>query len=139
VTSLVLVTTSRILLPLMALVSVFMLLRGHNEPGGGFIGGMLMAIALALHVLTQGARSLPDVLRIRPRTLVGLGLLLAALSGCIAFLAGQPFLAGQWLAVPIPGIGKAGSVLLFDIGVYLVVLGATMMILVALSEEEPEW
>jgi multicomponent Na+:H+ antiporter subunit B len=134
--SLILQTVTRFLLVLLVLFSIFVLLRGHNEPGGGFIGGLLAAGAIALQQLANGVEAARKTLRVDPRTLIGAGLLVAALSGCAALLAGRPFLTGLWvLGWQVPGIGKLSTVLAFDVGVYLVVIGVTLLILFTLGEE----
>jgi multicomponent Na+:H+ antiporter subunit B len=133
--SLILRTIIRILLPLLVLFSIFVLLRGHNEPGGGFIGGLLVAGAFALYGLAYDAEKARELMRIDPRTLIGIGVLVAAVSGCFAFLQGQPFLTGIWTPIVLPGDVKIGTVLLFDIGVYLIVFGSALVILLTLSEE----
>jgi len=137
--SLILQTATRALLPLLLLFSLFILLRGHNEPGGGFIGGLLAAGGLSLYMLAYDAPATLRLLRVDPRILIGLGLLTAALSGCVALLAGRPFLTGYWATRTVPGLGKVSTVLLFDIGVYLVVIGTTLLIILTLAtrEEEP--
>ena len=133
--SLILQTATRFMLVLLVLFSVFVLLRGHNEPGGGFIGGLLAAAALALYQLAYGVDCARRLLRVDPRTLTGAGLLIAAASGCVALLVGRPFLTGLWLKWPIPGIGNLSTILVFDVGVYLVVIGVTLLILFTLGEE----
>ncbi len=135
--SLILRTATRLLKPLMLFFSVFVLLRGHNEPGGGFAGGLMAAAAFALYTITFDVSSARSALRIDPHNLVGAGLLLAAISGGISLLQGRPFLTGQWITLPVPGVGDValGTVLLFDIGVYLVVLGVTVLIIWSLAEE----
>ncbi len=133
--SLLLQTTAQLLTVLIAVFSVLVLLRGHNEPGGGFIGGLLCGLAFGIHALAFGIRSTRRLVRVDPRTLLGLGLLFAAGGGVAAMLIGKPLLTGLWLA-EIPGVGKVGSVLVFDVGVYLVVLGATLTILYGLMELE---
>ena len=133
--SLILRTTSHVLVVLLLVFSLFMLIRGHNEPGGGFIGGLLAASAFAVYALAYSAESTRRLMRADPRTLIGVGLLFAAVSGCVALFAGDAYLTAHWLSYPIPGIGKVGTVLVFDVGVYLVVLGTTLMILLTLSEE----
>ena len=133
--SLIFQTSTRFLQVLLLMFSVFMLLRGHNEPGGGFIGGLLAASAFALYMLAFDVDAARDRLRGRPMFLVGVGLLVAAASGAAALLVGRPFLTGLWLTRPIPGIGKISTLLTFDIGVYLVVLGTTLLILFTLAEE----
>jgi len=132
--SLILRTAARFLLGLLLLFSLFLLLRGHNEPGGGFIGGLLAAGAFALFMLAYDVEAARRLLPADPRTLIGSGLLLAAASGGAALLAGLPFLTGLWLPRAVPGLGKIGTVLIFDIGVYIVVIGTTLLILFSLAE-----
>ncbi len=129
-------TATRALTPLLVAFSLFMLLRGHNEPGGGFIGGLLAVTAFALYALAFDARQARRLLRLSPRSLAAVGLLLAAFSGCGAWLTGQPFMQGVWLPFELPAELKLGTVLLFDIGVYFVVLGAALLVLLPLTEEE---
>ena len=134
--SLILSTTARLLLPLLLMFSVFLLLRGHNEPGGGFVGGLTAAAAMALYAFSFGVEKARNALGVPPSTLSALGLLVVFLSGLVGPLyAGAPFLTGLWLPKPIPVIGKVGTPLFFDIGVYMVVLGVTLMIIFSLSEE----
>lgn len=133
--SLIFRTTTRAVTPLLLAFSLFMLLRGHNEPGGGFIGGLLAVTAFALYALAFDARRARALLRVSPRMLVVTGLLLALASGCLAWVARQPFMLGLWLPFALPAELKLGTVLLFDVGVYLVVLGAALLVLLTLSEE----
>jgi multicomponent Na+:H+ antiporter subunit B len=120
---------------LLVLFSVFILFRGHNEPGGGFVGGLLIAGAFALYALAYKAEAARRLLRFDPRTIIGVGLVTAALSGLASVYRGQPFLTGLWLPYRIPFLGKLGTVFFFDLGVYLVVLGTTLLILFTLEEE----
>ncbi len=133
--SLLLATAARYLMPLILLFSVFLLLRGHNEIGGGFVGGLVAASGLMLYGIAISPSALRHLLPVEPRLLAGLGLLLALLAGLIPTLAGQPFLTGLWLKTPLPVIGKVGTPLLFDLGVYLVVIGVVMWILLSLAED----
>ena len=133
--SLILQTASRYLMLLLVFFSVFMLLRGHNEPGGGFVGGLLIAGAFALYALAYEAKAARRLLRLDPRSIIGAGLITAVGSGLAAVSGGQPFLTGQWLPYPIPFLGKLGTVFFFDLGVYLVVLGTTLLVLLTLVEE----
>ncbi|GMU23319.1 MAG: Na(+)/H(+) antiporter subunit B [Phycisphaerae bacterium] len=133
--SLILRTASRFLLILLVVFSVLILLRGHNEPGGGFVGGLLSAAAFALYAMAHGPQATRQLLRVEPRTLIAAGLLTALGSGTLALLRGQPFLTGQWFSGKVPGVGHVGTVLLFDLGVYLVVMGTTLLIVLTLSEE----
>lgn len=134
--SLVLSTAARLLLPLMLVFSVFLLLRGHNEPGGGFVGGLVAAAAFALYSIAEGVERARDLLRADPRSLIAVGLGLALASGLVGFVVGGEFLRGLWFSTPIPGIGKFGTPVVFDVGVYLLVLGMALLILFTLSEEE---
>lgn len=136
--SLILQTATRALLPLLLLFSLFILLRGHNEPGGGFIGGLLAAGGLSLYTLAYDARAALRLVRIDPRLLIGVGLLASAVSGCVALFQGLPFATGIWGAKPVPGIGKISTVLLFDVGVYVVVLGTTLLIILTMANPEEE-
>ena len=134
--SLILSTATRYLLPLLLLFSIFLLLRGHNDPGGGFVGGLVAAAALALYGLAFGPVEARRLLKVEPRRLIGIGLLLALSSGLVAVLfLGRPFMTGVWSTIELPALGKPGTPLLFDLGVYLVVVGVTLTILVALSED----
>jgi multicomponent Na+:H+ antiporter subunit B len=128
---------ARFLVPLMLLFSVFLLVRGHNEPGGGFVGGLVAATAFALVLLSEGLAEARRLLRLDPLALVAAGLLVALASGVPPLLHGSPFMTGLWLGVPLPVVGKVGSPVIFDVGVYLVVLGIVLAILFALAEEEP--
>lgn len=134
-TSVILSTAIRLLLPLLLLFSVFMLLRGHNEPGGGFVGGLVAAASLALYALAEGAEAARRLLKIDPRALIVAGLTLALLSGMLPLLIGQPLLTGLWFPTPIPVLGHVGTPLLFDLGVYLLVAGMALLIVLSLMEE----
>ena len=131
--SIILFEATRYLAPLMVLLSFYLLLRGHNEPGGGFVGGLLAAAAFALHVIASGVLYARRMLRVDPRTLMGVGLLLALLMGVPALLHGQPFMTGIWLPHKLPVLGKVGTPLLFDVGVYLLVVGITLTIIFELA------
>lgn len=142
--SLILITTARLLMPLLLLFSVFLLLRGHNEPGGGFAGGLVAAAAFILLAVSREPSTARAALGVQPQFLIGAGLLLAVGSGLIGLLMGEPLLTGQWWDIELPGISLyLGTPLIFDIGVYLVVLGATLTMVLTLAEEgegftEPE-
>jgi multicomponent Na+:H+ antiporter subunit B len=134
-TSVILSTAIRLLLPLLLLFSVFMLLRGHNEPGGGFVGGLVAAAALALYALAEGAGQARRLLKFDPRSLIVAGLTVALLSGILPLVVGQPFLTGLWFPYPLPVLGHVGTPLLFDLGVYLLVAGMALLIVLSLMEE----
>lgn len=133
--SLILRSATRLIALLLVVFSVFVLIRGHNAPGGGFIGGLLTTSAMALHMLAFGGRETYRLMRFSPRALVGIGIAVALASACIALVRAQPFMAAIWLDTPVPGIGKVGTVLMFDVGVYLVVIGAALTIMLGLAEE----
>lgn len=135
--SLILRIATRYLTPLLLVASVILLLAGHNHPGGGFIAGLLSAGAFSLYLFAHDLPAARRALRVKPLTLIGLGLVVAFGSGCIALISGLPFMTGRWTAVPIPLVGEVylGTPLLFDFGVYLVVIGVTLNIIFALSEE----
>jgi multicomponent Na+:H+ antiporter subunit B len=133
--SLILRTAARLLLVLLLVLSIFVLLRGHNEPGGGFIGGLLAAGGFAIYQLACGVTRARRLVRIEPRLLAGAGLLVAILAGTAAVVTGQAFLTGLWAARAVPGVGKLGTPLLFDLGVFLLVLGSVLTVLFTLDEE----
>lgn len=134
--SLILRTAVRFLMPLLLLFSIFLLVRGHNQSGGGFAGGLVAAAAFALFSLAYNAAEARRVLRVSPALLIASGLLAAVTSGLIALLAGQPFLTGLWTYISIPGGGslEVGTPVLFDIGVYLLVFGITLTMIFSLEE-----
>lgn len=136
-TSLILRTASRFLLILLFQFSIFLLLRGHNEPGGGFVGGLVLAGALTLYAIAYDVRTIRCFLPCRTQPIIGLGLLLAGTSGVWALLGGQPFMTGQWAHLTFMGLNlHLGTPLLFDIGVYLVVVGTVLIIIMSLAEEQ---
>ncbi len=132
--TLILRATARFLLPMLLLFSVFVFWRGHNEPGGGFVGGLLAAAAFAVYSIAYGAEETRKVLHIDTRTLIGLGLLIAALSGALAMLRNLPFFTGIWWTL-FEGF-YLGTPVFFDLGVYLAVMGVTLTIIFAMEEEE---
>ncbi len=136
--SLIFRTISRFLVGLMLLFSIFLLLRGHNEPGGGFIGGLVAAAGIVVYGLADGPAAVRKILRIDPRAIAMIGLLMALIAGLIAAFASTPFLTGLWTFIgATPGDkGLAlGTPLIFDIGVYLVVIGGVLGMVIALEEE----
>lgn len=136
--SLIFTTISRLLVCLMLLFSLFLLWRGHNEPGGGFIGGLVASGALIVHGLAEGPAVMRKLLRIDPRSLVLFGLLAAIASGLLPLLASKPFLTGLWVFIGATATDKGlalGTPLLFDIGVYLVVVGGVAGMVIAIEEE----
>ena len=123
--SIILQTTSRLILPAALAFSIYVLLRGHNEPGGGFIGGLIAAAGIAVHAIPRGREALIAMLRVWPKTLIGAGILLAIVSGLPALFLAEPFLTHQWPFASLP----IGTTLVFDLGVYLVVIGSVLTFL----------
>jgi multicomponent Na+:H+ antiporter subunit B len=118
----------------MLLFALFALFRGHNDPGGGFIGGLIAASAFVLYAVAEGTAQARRILRVDPRTLLGSGLLLGLVSGVPGAAGSEPFMTGKWISYAIPGLGKAGTRLLFDLGVFMVVVGFVLTVVFALAE-----
>lgn len=134
--SIILATASRYLLLLLLIFSVFLLLRGHNEPGGGFVGGLVAAAAYALYFIANGIQAAKTVVRFDPIKIIAVGLLTAIASTLPSLVAGERFMTAFWIDTGIPFIGKVGTPLLFDLGIYFLVLGITLCIIFSLAEEE---
>lgn len=133
--TLILKTASGYLLPVLLLFSIFILLRGHYLPGGGFVGGLVASIAFVLHAFANGLENTKSLLRIHPGFLMPFGLTIAFISGLSpVILTDLPFMTGLWFQDPLPVIGLIGSALFFDTGVYLVVVGVTLTIIFTISE-----
>lgn len=135
--ALILQTTLRLLQPMLLMFSIFLLLTGHNTPGGGFAGGLMLASVFALHTIAFNVTAAREALRFRPRHLIAVGLLLAFSSGVVSLLVGKPFLKSLWVEFQLGELGKIhlGTPLLFDVGVYLVVCGVTLLIVFSLAED----
>lgn len=131
--SIILKTAARYLLPILLLFSIFLLLRGHYLPGGGFVGGLVASIAFVLHSFANGTENTLKLLKYNPLRFVPIGLLLAALSMAIPLLLGYPPMTGLWLDHTVPVVGSLGTALFFDIGVYIVVVGSVLTILFTIS------
>lgn len=136
--SIVLQTSTLVVQPLLVFASAFFLAFGHDEPGGGFVGGLTAASAFALHAIAFGVASARRSLRLDPRSIAGLGLALAVAVAVVPVLAGDAPLRAGWTELAVGG-GEAlalGTPLLFDLGVYLVVLGSTLAAIFTLAEAE---
>ena len=131
VTSAIFRTGTRYLMPLLLAFAVFLLARGHNQPGGGFVGGLVAAAAFALYQIAYGVERARQRLWVKPMTLLAAGLSIALLSGVPAIFRGQSFMTAQWMAEPVP----LGTPVLFDLGVCLVVSGVVLMMIFSLAEE----
>ncbi|MER2999466.1 MnhB domain-containing protein [Pontibacter populi] len=178
--TIILATAIRLLIPVFQVFSLYILFRGHNHPGGGFIGGLIGSIGFILYVMTYGSkqtlkhylkltlivgkeidhytrsrynyhmqrvnamhrRKLASewkwehrMMQIEPIYIIATGLLLAATSGFLGFFTQGPYMSSLWADFVIPVIGKPGTPILFDIGVYLLVLGIVLKITFVMSEE----
>lgn len=130
-------TLAPFLTALMLLFSVFVLLRGHNEPGGGFIGGLIAASGLAIYGIARGIQPVRQALWFHPMTIAAIGLFLACIAGLISMVAAVPFMTGLWITPSLFGVEiPLSTVMLFDFGVYLVVVGAITSIALALERED---
>lgn len=130
--SLILITASRFLLVLMLFFSIWVLLRGHNAPGGGFTGGLIAASAFSLYLIAYGVKRLKKLLVLDLPITLGLGLLCVVGSGMLSIRNNQPFLTASWfdfLSI------KFGTPLIFDIGIYFVVVSSVLIIIYALEDE----
>jgi multisubunit Na+/H+ antiporter MnhB subunit len=134
-TSSILQTAARLLMPLLLLFAVFLLLRGHNQPGGGFVGGLVVAASFVLYSIAFSVDAARRALLVRPSTLLGIGLLVALVSGLPGVAVGQPFMTAIWTTV---GSGSTaldvGTPLVFDVGVFLAVIGVVLTIVFTLAE-----
>jgi multicomponent K+:H+ antiporter subunit A len=135
---LILVVATRILLPLALTVAVFIFLRGHNEPGGGFIAGLIVAIALIMQYLASGYAWAADRARIDSQGMIGVGVTIAGLTGIASLFLGWPFLTSTFTYVHLPLIGEVevASAVAFDLGVFLTVVGVVMLSLAQISRVE---
>lgn len=125
------------LFPVIGTVAIFLLLRGHDLPGGGFVAGVTMAVAFILQYMARGTVWVEARLRVLPVRWMGIGLLLAGTVGAAAWLFDRPFLSSSFSYVDIPLIGDVplASALLFDLGVFALVVGATVLMLIAIAHQ----
>ncbi len=134
-TSSILQTAARVLMPLLLLFAVFLLLRGHNQPGGGFVAGLVVASSFVLYSIAFGVEAARRAVLVRPMALLGTGLLVALVSGVPGLVGGRPFMTATWTTF---GIGAAtvdaGTPLVFDIGVFLAVIGVVLTIVFTLAD-----
>ncbi|HKL68668.1 Na+/H+ antiporter subunit B [Salibaculum sp.] len=136
--SVILRAGTRYLAGLLLVFSIYMLLRGHNEPGGGFIGGLIGATGFVLFAIACGTEDARRSLRVEPQAIAAVGLGIALLAGLAAALFGDDLFTGQWLFINATETEKGlplSTVLVFDIGVYMVVLGSILTLVFAMEEE----
>lgn len=124
---------------LMVLFSIFVLLRGHNEPGGGFIGGLIAASALAIYGIACGVAPVRRAIYFHPMAIAAFGLFMSGMAGVLSVFASVPYMSGLWIYPHLFGVEiPLSSVLVFDVGVYLVVVGAISSIALALEERDQD-
>lgn len=137
--SLIFRTIAPLLTAVMLVFSAFVLLRGHNEPGGGFIGGLIAASALAIYAMAMGVDEARRALRAHPISFAGFGVVLAALSGALSLAFDVPFLTALWTTFDFDAVEVAISTpMVFDIGVYFVVFGTLSAVALALAVDEED-
>jgi len=127
----------RLLLPVAGMVSAYYFLRGHNEPGGGFVAGLVMSVALLLQYIVSGTEWVEEHLNIYPRHFLSLGLILILATGVGSWVVGYPLLTSHTWHFTLPVIGEIhfASATFFDLGVFLLVVGSTLLILIALAHQ----
>lgn len=134
-----LATGTRTMVPTLVLFSVFLLVTGHDVPGGGFAGGLIASAALLLVFLAFGARGLKRALPLDPEALTGIGLAAAILAGIVGLVFNDTFLTYTYASAELPLIGdvKISTLLLFDVGVYILVIGLVATAILRLGREQP--
>jgi multicomponent Na+:H+ antiporter subunit B len=135
--SLILRTATRLLVSLILVFSIYLLLRGHNAPGGGFAGALVAGTGFALYIMAEGAASVRKAIRIDPRRLIIFGMALTLITGLIAGLSGKPFLTGIWWSIAKDSdnpLTIIGTPLFFDLGVFAIVLGTILTLILTLEE-----
>ena len=134
--SLIFRTTAPLITAVMLVFSAYICLRGHNDPGGGFIGGLIAAAALAIYAMAAGADAVRQALRVEPLQIAGFGVVIAALSGLLSLFTATPFMTSIWWPVDLGDASfYLSTPMVFDIGIYCVVLGSITAIALALEGE----
>jgi multicomponent Na+:H+ antiporter subunit B len=131
-------TASKILVFIIMTFSIYILFAGHHNPGGGFIGGLITASALVLLYIAFDLQSVRDIIPVDFKQLAATGVIVAVLTGTVSFLFDVPFLTQSFAYVNLPLLGKTelASAVIFDLGVYMTVIGTTMTIITSISEDE---
>ncbi len=133
--TLILSTILKILIPIFLGFSIYMFFRGHNQPGGGFIAGLIASIPYILYAMAFGVEKTSAMFNIKPMFMATLGLIMSTISGVFAMIIGLPFMKSLWLPEKIAIIGKIGTPILFDLGVFFVVSGVVLKITFLLTRE----
>jgi multicomponent Na+:H+ antiporter subunit B len=133
--SIILRTASRYLFPLLLLFSIYVLLRGHNEPGGGFPAGLLASISFVLYTFANGITRSKELFKIHPSYWVPVGLIGILLNGLIPLYFDLPFLTSIWMNGKVPIIHNIGSAFFFEAGVFIIVIGCILTMVFTIIEE----
>lgn len=132
-------TIAPLIVAIMLIFSVYVCLRGHNEPGGGFIGGLIAASSIAILGMASGAEETRRALRIDPLAIAGFGVFIAGFSGLLSLFTGSPFMTSIWLYLELGQTTVPLSTpMVFDIGVYFVVFGTIAAVALALEDSDRE-
>lgn len=120
----------------MVIFSVYLLLRGHNNPGGGFIGGIIASTGFIFYAIIFGTDALQKIIKIKPQSFIGIGLFLVLIAALLPTFYSTEMLTGLWIKADIPVLGTlhAGTPLIFDTGVYAVVIGVILTIVISIME-----
>lgn len=131
-------SATKILVFMILAFSVYVLFAGHHNPGGGFIGGLITASALVLLYIAFDLQSVRDVIPVDFKKLAATGVIVAVLTGTASFVFDVPFLTQSFTYVNLPLLGKTelATAVIFDLGVYMAVIGTTMTIITSISEDE---
>ena len=135
--SVIIILSARLLCPILMAMAIAFLYRGHNDPGGGFIGGLLFTAALILKILAIGAEEFEKHLWMKPKNFLMTGLIMAFAAGIMPLFVGKAFLQSLWFptfSLPILGDVHIGSPLLFDLGVFMVVIGFVLTVIIDFEE-----
>lgn len=132
--TIILSTAIKLLMPLFIIFSLYLLFRGHNDPGGGFIGGLIGSIGFVFYAMAYGAETTIRKFKINTFKLISIGLFLSAISGVVSVFFGDVFLLARWEDYYLPIIGRPGTPILFDVGVYILVIGIVLKITFTMSE-----
>jgi multicomponent Na+:H+ antiporter subunit B len=128
-------TATRFLMPLLLLLAIFLLLRGHNDPGGGFVAGLVVSAAFVLYSIAYGVTACRSALLLDPYPLLGAGLLIALVSGLPGVAGAGPFMSARWAEFDLGPVHVViGTPLLFDVGICLAVIGVVLTIVFTLTE-----
>lgn len=128
--------TARLFLWIVAVLSVILLLRGHNLPGGGFIAGIVLSVGFIFYGIVFGSHAIQKIIKYNSRTWMGIGLLLVLISAIIPVLAGSEVMTGTWLKISLPLMGEIhlGTPLLFDTGIFVTVAGLILSVIISIIE-----